>query len=249
MGNGINVSYKTRTYAAFLKSSGKKRDGQSVQPGSFRSAAERIARSAAKQADACSMERVPAGGRETGDWAGRLCGCKDLRRVKEMGLYRAGEAESVVRDLSLEEYKLYIYDQISRIPQDPSQAGWNWYVDISEAGFEAMKNDADYEAHVLDSIRRNFAAVDPFHSSTFSILHFGASEEESFGHSYSYDRPADHLQDEEESYWDKRKAYRKKLQELLDDLAEKRAVVRLQGLLDPTMPDIQSILELLCAGA
>ena len=160
MGNGINVSYKTRTYAAFLKSSGKKRDGQSVQPGSFRSAAERIARSAAKQADACSMERVPAGGRETGDWAGRLWGCKDLRRVKEMGLYRAGEAESVVRDLSLEEYKLYLYDQISRIPQDPSQAGWNWYVDISEAGFEAMKNDADYEAHVLDSIRRNFAAVD-----------------------------------------------------------------------------------------
>ena len=112
-----------------------------------------------------------------------------------------------------------------------------------------MKNDADYEAHVLDSIRRNFAAVDPFHSSTFSILHFGASEEESFGHSYSYDSPADHLQDEEESYWDKRKAYRKKLQELLDDLAEKRAVARRQGLPEPTMPDIQSILELLCAGA
>ena len=69
------------------------------------------------------------------------------------------------------------------------------------------------------------------------------------GHSYSYDSPADHLQDEEESYWDKRKAYRKKLQELLDDLAEKRAVARRQGLPEPTMPDIQSILELLCAGA
>ena len=161
----------------------------------------------------------------------------------------AEKVEAAFRDnMSLDEYKLYIYDRISQIPQDPSQAGWNWYVDISEAGFEAMKNDPDYEACVLDSIRRNFAAVDPFHSSTFSILHFGASEEESFANSYSYDSPAQHLQDEEESDWEKRKARRKKLQELLDDLAEKKAVARRQGLPEPTMPDINSILELLCAG-
>lgn len=238
MGSGINVSYMTRTYAAFLKSSRKKQDGQSVQPGTFRSAAERIAQRVSERAEVCPMRGganvIPGAGAE------RLTGCGDLRGTET--------AASVVRDLSLDEYKLYIYDRISQIPQDPSQAGWNWYVDISEAGFEAMKNDPDYEACVLDSIRRNFAAVDPFHSSTFSILHFGASEEESFANSYSYDSPAQHLQDEEESDWEKRKARRKKLQELLDDLAEKKAVARRQGLPEPTMPDINSILELLCAG-
>lgn len=254
MSGGIHVSYKTKSYAAFFESCGKRQDGQSIQAGTFRSAAERIAQSAAGGQD--KQRGLPAGAGAVDVWQ---AGCRDGKRSRRgeiadaavtdpvSALPPAHRAEGLIRDMTLEEYKWYISGRIAELPVASSQAGWDWYIDITQAGYEAMKQDPDYEAHVLDCIRRNFSAGDPFHSSTFSILHFGATEEEFYGQSYRYDSPAEHLQDKEESYWEKRKARRKKLQELLDDLAEKKAVARRQGLPEPTMPDINAILALVSA--
>ena len=44
------------------------------------------------------------------------------------------------KDMTMEEYKQYIYNKISQIPMHPTRAGESISVTISEAGFEAMKH-------------------------------------------------------------------------------------------------------------
>ena len=57
------------------------------------------------------------------------------------------------KDMTMVEYKQYIYNKISQIPMHPTRAGESISVTISEAGFEAMKNDPEYEAWVLNLAR------------------------------------------------------------------------------------------------
>lgn len=57
------------------------------------------------------------------------------------------------KDMTMVEYKQYIYNKISQIPMHPTRAGESISVTISEAGFEAMKNDPEYEAWVLNDCR------------------------------------------------------------------------------------------------
>lgn len=53
------------------------------------------------------------------------------------------------KDMTMVEYKQYIYNKISQIPMHPTRAGESISVTISEAGFEAMKNDPEYEAYSM----------------------------------------------------------------------------------------------------
>lgn len=57
------------------------------------------------------------------------------------------------KDMTMVEYKQYIYNKISQIPMHPTRAGESISVTISEAGFEAMKNDPEYEAWVLNDCK------------------------------------------------------------------------------------------------
>ena len=69
----------------------------------------------------------------------------------------AEKVEAAFRDnMSLDEYKQYIYEKISRIPMHPSQMMRSVCVHISDAGFEAMKKDPEYEKWVLDVLRKDF---------------------------------------------------------------------------------------------
>ncbi len=128
------------------------------------------------------------------------------------------------KDMTMEEYKEYIYNKISQIALHPSQSGWQWHVKITDEGFEAMKNDPEYEAHVLSAIRANFSFRDPFSSWNYSVLHFGASEEESYGESFGGGSRV--YGGREETYWERRQKRRKKLQEILEEIQEKKAIVK-----------------------
>lgn len=148
-------------------------------------------------------------------------------------------------DMSMEEYKSYIYDEISRIKQHPSQWQDSIAINISEAGFEAMKNDPEYEAWVLDYLRRDFACRDPWSGicgGKYVVHYFGASKEEYHGHSWYPEYAGGSGKSmfdarSKDSFWkrrmDKQKAnedYVKKLQERrrlqekrLQQLAKRRA--------------------------
>ena len=95
------------------------------------------------------------------------------------------------KDMTMEEYKQYISDQISKFRIDPSRSGDQYSINISNAGFEAMKNDSEYENWVLDYIRRDMAVAAPGWytamggPSAYCILNFGATKEERTGEMFS----------------------------------------------------------------
>ena len=198
----------------------------------------------------------------TGTYAGFLQSCRkrqdgQTKQAGTAGTFRsaaeriaqgaaaADASRPAAADMTLEEYRLYLYDTISGIRPDASQAGWNRRITVSDDGLEAMRKDPAYGRHVLDTIRRNLSVRDPFHSRTFSVMHFGASDAESYGESWTYDSPAQHLGQKEKTYWEERIERREKQQEQLEELTEKKAVARQQGLPEPCALDIRAILELL----
>lgn len=121
MGEGIYVNCMTKAFAGYVKAYEAKQ--QARQGGLFRVAAEKIAERAAETSG------------RTEDGAKAEKPDRDTAPATESG------AVPSAKDMTLEEYKQYISDKISRIPIHPSQAGWQWHIDITEAGFEAMKND------------------------------------------------------------------------------------------------------------
>lgn len=125
--------------------------------------------------------------------------------------------------MTLDEYKKYIHDKISQIPIHPSQSGWQWNIEITDEGFEAMKENPEYEEQVLKSIRANFSFVDHFHSINYSVLHFGATEEESYGRSFGGGNP---MMEKEEGFWERRAKRREKLNEQYEEMMEKKALAK-----------------------
>lgn len=90
-------------------------------------------------------------------------------------------------NMTMDEYKAYIREKIYRIPVNPSQSLNSVAVDITEEGFEAMKNDPEYEEWVLSGLRADFASYDPWSSicgGHYVVHHFGATREEYRGQSW-----------------------------------------------------------------
>lgn len=129
------------------------------------------------------------------------------------------------KDMSMEEYKQYISDKISSFPFHPSQASESYSINISDAGFEAMKNDPEYEKWVLDDLRTCFATPVPSWyqamggPSTYTIFNYGASKEEFSGQKFPvgvqgnkgrFDSNADN------GFWSKR-ADNKEIQKRMDE--------------------------------
>lgn len=135
----------------------------------------------------------------------------------------------------LTEYKLYLCEKISALPVNPWNMQDHVAVFISDEGLEAMKNDAEYEAWVLDCLRRNFQACSHWGhgcGGKFVIFRFGATREECRIESW---RPPCRCEEERErlfrkkaqdALWERRRKKRKALLALYDELAEKKALSR-----------------------
>lgn len=85
------------------------------------------------------------------------------------------------KDMTMEEYKEYISDCLSRIPMHPSQMQNSVAIHISDAGFEAMKNDPEYEEWVMEWLGKDFAFHDPWSGicgGHYVVHYIGATKEE-----------------------------------------------------------------------
>ena len=81
----------------------------------------------------------------------------------------------------MDEYKQYIHEKISQIPMHPTRMSESISIHISEAGFEAMKNDPEYEAWVLNDLRTGWAQPDRWAGvcgGAYSTIYYGATKEE-----------------------------------------------------------------------
>lgn len=82
---------------------------------------------------------------------------KEDANTDRLVLSRDGKNNGIsAEDMTMEEYKLYIYCKISKMPKSNSRRRDNMVI-ISDAGYEAMKNDPEYEKWALEQIRASFA--------------------------------------------------------------------------------------------
>lgn len=157
----------------------------------------------------------------------------DFRDMVEALDKRGGVASFSRENMPLEEYKQYIYQKISQIPIHPSQHMMSAAVHITDAGFEAMRKDEEYEKWVLDVLRRNFGMSDPWAGvcgESFSVHRFGATREEYRGDKWYtgfrggkgssvFEKEA------EESFWEKRRKRHKKYIKLQEEMAIEKKVM------------------------
>ena len=162
------------------------------------------------------------------------------------------------QDMTLDEYKAYIEGQLQNIPRNFTRYRDEVTIVISDAGFQAMQNDSDYEAWVLDSVREELSFPDylwayPGTNGRYDVMEFGATREDFRGHMWS--KPKNNSlnrSDNEETYWERRlkrlKARLKAEQELFeheqllrkacDSAAQIEAIQRArEGLTDSLTPE------------
>lgn len=100
---------------------------------------------------------------------------------------QAAAAADENKVMSISEYRSCIYDKISQIPFDPSQALASVSVHITDEGLAAMRDDPEYEKWVLDELKTNFAFKDPWTQvcgGSYHVHWFGATKEEYKGQSW-----------------------------------------------------------------
>ena len=131
-------------------------------------------------------------------------------------------------DMTMEEYKQYIYDQIIKMPINYSQIQDAVSITISEEGFKAMKADPEYEKWVLDTIRRDLSAYYPWGTvgeSTYRSHYFGATKKEYRGYCFAKDNRAKRLAEQRQAQiaeQEKRKKRHREYLLLLEKLWLKR---------------------------
>ena len=73
---------------------------------------------------------------------------------------RDGLKSKSPQDMSLDEYKAYIEGKLQNIPRNITRHRDQITISISDAGFQAMQRDSDYEAWVLNAVQEVLAAPD-----------------------------------------------------------------------------------------
>lgn len=135
-----------------------------------------------------------------------------------------------IKELSAEEYKLYIYYKISEMqrksPQKLQRKNFV-LVDISEEGFAAMKADPQYESWVLGKIRESLYYENTWEKrdgTNYFILSFGENEEE-YGEEFWFSGEFDDYpqnRSKQESYWDSRIKRQRKFDKIYFEKLDKR---------------------------
>lgn len=131
------------------------------------------------------------------------------------------------KEMTLEEYKQYIYRKISELPMHPSNRNDFIAVQISDAGFRVMKEDPEYEKWVLDTLQKDFLCYDPWSGSSgkYVIHSFGASKEAYHAESWRMDTQKErdrYNQKSKDSFWERRARRRKQLKKQYEKLLQKR---------------------------
>ena len=135
-------------------------------------------------------------------------------------------ADNISReDMTMEEYKNFINRLLSSISFDSTRIYDKEFISISDAGWEQMKNDPDYEAWVLGYTVENRSVRNPFFgwpgaSGSVYVEKFGASIEEHLGQDIGKSGPGSSFDNvkNEKSWWEKR---HEEVEELMEEQAKK----------------------------
>lgn len=141
------------------------------------------------------------------------------------------KAASVLSEnMTIDEYKQYIYNKISEIPISSTKALASISVNISEEGFKATKNDTEYEKWVLDGLKVNFSSPNPWTAvcgGSYVVHHFGATKEEYHGESWynGYNENKDNMlynTKSKDSFWERKIEQKKELEQQLKAIQKRK---------------------------
>ena len=92
-------------------------------------------------------------------------------------------------EMTMDEYKAYLEKKLAAIPWHPNRYNDEESITITDAGWERLKNDPEYERKLLDDIAIDRSHWNPISSlrpgGTYCTRHIGATEEEYDGWSWS----------------------------------------------------------------
>lgn len=175
------------------------------------------------------------GGLTGGGNAKKSCGSfaeaveKEKKSAESAGLAGNGDSETL-EELSMDEYKTYIYFKISQIQrQSPQKLQRKNFVlaDISDEGFEKMKSDPEYESWVLNKIKTCLNYENTWEKrdgTNYFILSFGGEKddlEETFWFSGEFDDMPGQKK-EKESYWDSKIRRQRRFDKIYFEKLDKR---------------------------
>lgn len=144
----------------------------------------------------------------------------------------AENGNETLEELSMDEYKTYIYFKISRMQrQSPQKLQRKNFVlaDISDEGFAKMKSDPEYESWVLNKIKTCLNYDNTWEKrdgTNYFILSFGDEKddlEETFWFSGEFDDlPNQKKEKERESYWDSKIRRQRRFDKIYFEKLDKR---------------------------
>jgi hypothetical protein len=137
------------------------------------------------------------------------------------GLYNSTVSEKSKDEMSIDEYKQWVMNEISRMPV----SSWvrssfsSGLIVITEKAFERMKVDPEWEKYVLNRVRSAYSVnglpVGPNHVG-YDVI--GASPEECYGYAGPIGNNSSKTVNNEDSWWQKR---HEKMEELIKEQTEK----------------------------
>ena len=136
-------------------------------------------------------------------------------------------------DISMEAYQQTIREKISQMPLSATRQMESISIQISDAAFERMKNDPDYEAWVLDDLREAFSQSNPWVAATgggYSVFYIGETKEqchaEGWYSGYMGNQGAAIFEDKAKgSFWEQRMENHKKYMDLQQEAAARRRML------------------------
>lgn len=111
----------------------------------------------------------------------------------------------------------------------------NFDISISEAGYEAMREDPDYEAFVLDTIQKELSSYNPTAALTGGstvFLRFGSEPSQYRADMFANGKNVIEsvMNGEEKSFWEERQERREANEEIDEKIAEIRCAARKMAL-------------------
>lgn len=143
-------------------------------------------------------------------------------------------SEKYSEDMTIEEYKAYIWDRIDSFPFSPTRPYDDETIKISEKCFERMKEDFEYEEKMMNIIKEGRMYPNPYYGSgldsggVYWILEFDGGEgckSQGFSKNFggSKETASDRFDKESDGgFWSSKRLLKKKMQAEIEEIIHKK---------------------------
>lgn len=143
-------------------------------------------------------------------------------------------SEKSAEDMTMEEFKAYIWDKIDSFPFSPTRPNDDETIKISDKCFERMKEDAEYEEKMMNIIKDGRMYPDPYYGTglnsagVYWILEFDGGEGcKSQGFSKNFGGSKESAEsrfdnNSEGGFWSSKRLLKKKMQAQIEEIIHQK---------------------------